>query len=105
MNKIAILHGLRGSPVSRRFLSCFVLALLIVQWGVIQHLESHLFGGGTDYCQVCTIGNHMANAMSFSPPSIPVVPLHTDLQIATPLNPSYSPLVVFLARAPPLSKI
>lgn len=103
MYKKTILHNFGNSSISRQFLSCFVLTLLVVQWGLIRHMESHLYGEDTDYCQMCTIGNHMANAISFSPPSIPVVPPQIDPQITRALKSGYSPLVVFLARAPPLS--
>jgi hypothetical protein len=103
MHKITILHRLRNSPFSRQFLRCFVLALLIVQWGLIQHLESHLSGGDTDNCEICMVGNHMANAMSFTPPSVPVAPPHAELQTTLEQKPGSSPLIVFLARAPPLS--
>jgi len=105
MHKATILHKLRSSLLARHFLSGFVLALLIVQWGVIQHLESHLSGGNTDVCQICTLGNHMSGAMSVSPPAISGVPSQTDTHITKPQKPASAPHTIFLARAPPLSKV
>ena len=82
-------------------LSCLVLALLIVQWGLIQHIESHLYGNDRDNCQICLVGYHMTNAVSFTPPSIPVTPVLTDKLSTTQSEFCCTPVIVFLVRAPP----
>ena len=83
-------------------LSCLVLALLIVQWGLIQHIESHLSGNDRDNCQICLVGYHMANAVSYTPLSIPVTPALADKLITVQSEFCCSPLIAFLVRAPPV---
>jgi hypothetical protein len=103
MRMITVLHQLRVSQTVRHILSSLVLALLIVQWNALQHVESNLSGHDGDNCQVCLLGNHMASAMLSLPPFIPVVPAQTNLLIFTQSKFHSSPITSFLVRAPPHS--
>jgi hypothetical protein len=99
------IRKLRGSQTAKRILFCLLFALLIVQWGLIQHIESHLFGHNSDNCQLCLAGDHMANAVAITAPSTPVVPAQSPPQTPVSVEFWHSPLISFLVRAPPLSKI
>jgi hypothetical protein len=105
MYEDTVIRQLRDSQTAKRMLFWLLFALLTVQWSVIQHIESHLSGHNSNNCQLCLVGGHMSNAVAISAPSTPVIPAQTPPQTPVSVEFWYSPLIPFLVRAPPLSKI